>query len=238
MTAKNIYAIIDTETAGSIASPLMYDCAVIIFERDGKELYRKNWLIKEVWDNTDLFNSAYYAYKRPLYDNIPTHKVNMMEFVRDFNDTMTQYGVTHLLAYNLKFDLRAMENTSMRFIQGKFLREYQLLDVWGMSCELLFNSKNFKQTARENGWVSEKGNYRTSAEIAYRYITNDNFFDEAHTAMSDCEIEKEIFITCLNKKKSFTKQIINNPWKLVQDQEAINDIIICYCNCNSCGEGI
>ena len=47
---KNVYAIIDTETANGLKNPLCYDVAVIIFNKKGTELFRKNWLVSNVWN--------------------------------------------------------------------------------------------------------------------------------------------------------------------------------------------
>ena len=81
------------------------------------------------------------------------------------------------------------------------------------------NCKKYKNFCKENGFISEKGNYKTSAECAYRFITDNKEFEESHTSLSDCEIEKEIFMTCLRKHKKYTVGIIYNPWRLIQDKE-------------------
>lgn len=217
---KNIYCIIDTETAGGLFAPLCYDIALIIFDRSGHEYTRKNWLVREVWNDAEKMNSAYYAWKRPLYDTIPAMLVNAIRFAEDFTSTLAEFGVTHILAYNLKFDLRAISNTTKTFISGYiFNPSIKNLDIWGMACELLLNTAKYRKTAEENGWMTDKGNFKTSAEVAYRYLTGENDFDESHTALDDCDIEKVIFLTCLNKKKKFSGGIIANPWKLVQTSE-------------------
>ena len=214
---KNVYAIIDTETANSIFSPLVYDVSVIIFDKKNNEYFRKNWLISEVWQNETLMNSAYYAWKMPLYENFETTKINMFGFICEFIELIEEYNVTHLIAYNLPFDIRALNNTSMKYIQGEFIGEnIEKLDVWSVACELLCNTEKYKKFCKENGYISEKGNYKTSAEIVYRYITNNKNFDESHTSLKDCEIEKEIFMKCLKQKKGFKKGIVHNPWMKIQ----------------------
>lgn len=217
---KNVYAIIDTETANGLYSPLVYDVSVIIFDKQNNEYFRKNWLISEVWDNEELMKSAYYAWKMPLYKDFDVTKVNMFSFICEFVNLITEYNVTHLLAYNLPFDIRALNKTSMKYIQGEFIGEnLENLDVWSIACELICDTDKYRKFCEDNNYKSEKGNYKTSAETVYRYITGMNDFDESHTSLKDCEIEKEIFMKCLKQKKSFKKGIVYNPWMKVNRKD-------------------
>ena len=216
---KNVYAIIDTETANGLKNPLCYDIAVIIFDKKGTELFRKNWLVSNVWNNERMFKTAYYAWKRPLYDNIEKEIVNTYTFISEMNDIMNNYQVNFLLAYNLKFDLNSINKTVERFTyNSKFNTEnVEYIDVWNVAIDIIMNNNSYKSFCRENGFVSDAGNYKTSAEICYRFLTNIIDFDESHTAMDDCEIEKEIFMTCVKRKKKIEKGIVNNPWRKIQD---------------------
>ena len=216
---KNVYAIIDTETANGLKNPLCYDIAVIIFDKKGVELFRKNWLVSNVWNNERMFKTAYYAWKRPLYDNIEKEIVNTYTFISEMNDIIDNYQVNFLLAYNLKFDLNSINKTVERFTyNSKFNTEnVEYIDVWNVAIDIIMNNNSYKSFCSENGFISECGNYKTSAEICYRFLTNIIDFDESHTAMDDCEIEKEIFMTCIKRKKKIEKGIISNPWRKIQD---------------------
>jgi hypothetical protein len=216
---KNVYAIIDTETANGLKNPLCYDVAVIVFDKKGIELFRKNWLVSNVWNNERMFKTAYYAWKRPLYDNIEKEIVNTYTFISEMNDIMNNYQVNFLLAYNLKFDLNSINKTVERFTyNSKFNTEnVEYIDVWNVAIDIIMNNNSYKSFCRENGFISDAGNYKTSAEICYRFLTNIIDFDESHTAMDDCEIEKEIFMTCVKRKKKIEKGIVNNPWRKIQD---------------------
>ena len=216
---KNVYAIIDTETANGLKNPLCYDVAVIIFNKKGTELFRKNWLVSNVWNNERMFKTAYYAWKRPLYDNIEKEIVNTYTFISEMNEIIDNYQVNFLLAYNLKFDLNSINKTVERFTyNSKFNTEnVEYIDVWNVAIDIIMNNNSYKSFCRENGFVSDAGNYKTSAEICYRFLTNIIDFDESHTAMDDCEIEKEIFMTCVKRKKKIEKGIVNNPWRKIQD---------------------
>jgi hypothetical protein len=49
----------------------------------------------------------------------------------------------------------------------------------------------------EHEAFSDSGNYSTTAENVYRYISGYNDFVEEHTALADSEIETEILLTAL-----------------------------------------
>ena len=216
---KNVYAIIDTETANGLKNPLCYDVAVIVFDKKGIELFRKNWLVSNVWNNERMFKTAYYAWKRPLYDNIEKEIVNTYTFICELNEIIDNYQVNFLLAYNLKFDLNSINKTVERFTyNSKFNTDnVEYIDVWNVAIDIIMNNNSYKSFCRENGFISDAGNYKTSAEICYRFLTNIIDFDESHTAMDDCEIEKEIFMTCIKRKKKIEKGIVHNPWRKIQD---------------------
>ena len=40
--------------------------------------------------------------------------------------------------------------------------------------------------AIENNWLTGANNFKTSAEIGYRYITGKFDFEESHTGLEDC----------------------------------------------------
>lgn len=67
-----------------------------------------------------------------------------------------------------------------------------VFDLWGLACEHLLNTDDYRETAKANGWIGSKY-YRTNAEVTYRFISGENNFDEAHTAIDDCDIETAIF---------------------------------------------
>ena len=216
---KNMYAIIDTETANGLKNPMCYDVAVIIFDKKGNEYFRKNWLVKNVWNNTKMMDSAYYSWKRPLYKHIEHELVNTYTFITELNSILEQYEVNYLLAYNLAFDIRSISKTVERYTyNSKFNTEnIEYIDVWNVAIDILMNNKNYKSFCKENGYISECGNYLTNAEVCYRYITNTIDFDESHTAMDDCEVEKMIFMTCVKRKKKISVGIVYNPWRKIQD---------------------
>ena len=78
------------------------------------------------------------------------------------------------------------------------------------------NSVNYRLFCKEFGFISKKGNFTTSAEIAYRFIMKNPAFNEEHTALSDAKIEFEIFQYCDSRKKKYSRKVVDAPWKIVQ----------------------
>ena len=85
MAKKKLYMVVDTETATlpivcdiartaeekkklAIAKPLVYDIGWTICDRKGNVLEKKQYLIAETFSVPAIFNTAYYAEKRPIYN--------------------------------------------------------------------------------------------------------------------------------------------------------------------------
>ena len=79
---RKYYLVLDCETATlpcagnlpaeakknvAIAKPLIYDLGWKIIDKKGRVYSRKNFLISEIFSVPSIFDTAYYASKRPLY---------------------------------------------------------------------------------------------------------------------------------------------------------------------------
>ena len=80
--------------------------------------------------------------------------------------------------------------------------EYQLFDLWGLSCEHILNCDEYKDMCIDHGWATASGKYfKTSAETAFRFVSRDIEFIEAHTAIDDVIIESQLFARIVQKTK-------------------------------------
>ena len=52
----------------AIARPLVYDIGYVIINASGKILKKVNYLVEDVYDVPELFNTAYYSNKREIYE--------------------------------------------------------------------------------------------------------------------------------------------------------------------------
>ena len=73
---KNYYLTIDTETANTLECPLMYDIGGAVHDKKGKVYETFSFIIYDVFcADRELFNTAYYANKRPLYEKDIKNKI-------------------------------------------------------------------------------------------------------------------------------------------------------------------
>ena len=227
----------------AITKPLIYDLGWKIVDRYGIVYNRMNFLISEIFSVPSVFDTAYYAEKRPIY----LEKLRKGEIVlTDWQTAMTAFiddlaVVEAVGAYNSMFDYKkaipftelyisqlyspnfhnwlkwqskscewlaeggkvegqqAFEESVFRF-RGK---AYPLFDLWGLSCQHILNCDEYKQMCIDNNWQTASGKYfKTSAETAYRFLSGKTDFDEAHTAIDDCDIEAELFAEIVRRTKN------------------------------------
>ena len=245
-TATLPYAINYTEEQRkniAIAKPLIYDLGWKIVDRNGNVYNRMNFLISEIFSVPAIFDTAYYADKRPIY----LDKLRKGEIVlTDWQTAMTAFAedlavVEAVGAYNSMFDFKkAIPFTELYISQlyspnfhdwlnwqngicdwlasgGKSVgksnfeeaifrfrgKVYPLFDLWGLSCEHILNCDEYKQMCLDHNWQTASGKYfKTSAETAYRFLTGNTAFDEAHTAIDDCDIEAELFAEIIKRTKN------------------------------------
>jgi len=93
-----------------------------------------------------------------------------------------------------------------------------------MATPKLLATKDYVQTAINNEWLSEKKKVSSSAECAYRYITNDYNFVEAHTSLEDVLIEVELFKKCQELPIAFEGSC-KVPWKVLELIREENSIV-------------
>ena len=61
--------VFDTETI-SVGKPYCYNIGYVIYDTDGKQIVcKRDFVVEQVWNNRPLFDTAYYADKRPIYVN-------------------------------------------------------------------------------------------------------------------------------------------------------------------------
>lgn len=216
----------DVETADSFANPAVYDLGFAICDKKGNIYERRSFLISEIFDNSALMDTAYYKSKMPLYlEKLAKGEIKKVPFAvaRDsFLTLLETYRVSQISAYNLNFDMNALSKTTKRLGGKKFLTSKQsgieLKDIWSFACETLYTQKTFQKQAVLNGWLTEKMNVQTSAEIGYRYISGNHLFIEEHTGLADVEIECKILAHCYKQRKKHLSGILGNPWQLVNNK--------------------
>ena len=218
---KKYHLVLDVETIGA-NEKYIYDIGYAIVDREGNIYEERSYIIREIFFNTSLMDKAYYREKIPEYfDDIATGYRKVITFAEMRTELLAfliQYNVKVISAYNLPFDMGALKATTQFLNQGKkFLtkehKNVELLCLWSFACEVLYTPK-FQKVAREKGWVTQKGNIQTSAEIGYRFLTGQDDFQEEHKGLDDVKIEIEIMKACYRKKKKHKSGIIPHCWRI------------------------
>lgn len=221
MIPENRFMVFDTETMG-VSNRVIYDIGYYIVNRRGKVFTSKRFLVREIITNPRIMTDAFYHDKiysnyLEMIDNADSPLIHAWADIQDYiREDINTYNVNTFAAYNLGFDMSAIKATNKATNCGSLLTARPvLLDLWLFSCMYLFNTRYYKEMATANNWVSDAGNYRTTAEHAYRFITLNADYTEPHTALEDAAIESEILNRLLNKRKKIPYNVMNpHPWKI------------------------
>ncbi|MDY3778533.1 MAG: hypothetical protein SOZ53_06765, partial [Candidatus Onthovivens sp.] len=220
---KSYKICLDTETTlAENNEQVIFDLGFCVFTQDGTIYEKFSFVIDEVFSNYELMKKAFYFSKFPIYlEGLNTGKFQKVPWkyaLLKLMEMIEKYNVKEICAYNLKFDLGAINKTN-QYIRG---REFKLFDnlkhtcIWGQTCEVVFQQKSFKAFAEKHGLISDSGKfYKTSAEVAYKYLINNPDFEEEHTGLEDSLIEVQIYVRNKRQKKKMSGGIINQPFRKV-----------------------
>lgn len=218
-------AILDTETTHP--EQHVFDIAVLIGDKKGNVVFQRQWIIKE-----KIKQKLFYEEKRSLYlkrlrsSKYPAKFCKISVCLSEMERIFQQFEITEVYAYNMSFDSRVIGNIANEYQLKNPLIGREMECLWFWSCQTIFQQKSFPKFCVDNPLtaMTEKGNYKTSAENCYSYITNTPGFVEEHTALEDCKIEYDIYLHCLKQKKYRCKGIAHNVWLLVQSEEQIEKL--------------
>jgi len=192
--------IFDTETT-SLNKPFCYNVGYVIVNVDnGNVLATRDYVVEQVWHNPMLFTTAYYADKREIYvKSMRARKTSMDKFgyicqrmIRDIKN----YQIDSAYAYNSPFDEKVFAFNCDWFKCNNPFDTIPIYDIRGYAHHFICK-ENYKKWCEDNEQFSESGNYSTTAESVYRYISNNTDFIEEHTALADSVIETKILLTSL-----------------------------------------
>lgn len=188
--------IFDTETT-SLEKPFCYNIGYVIVNTETTEVVKKcDYVVEQVWHNPMLFTTAYYSDKRELYvKSMRQRKTKMDKFgyicqqmIRDIKN----YEVVCAYAYNSPFDEKVFNFNCDWFKCNNPFDNIPIIDIRGYAHNFICNTREFKNFCETYERFTDSGNYSTTAETVYQYITENYNFVEEHTALADSEIETEI----------------------------------------------
>lgn len=191
--------IFDTETI-SVDKPFCYNIGYVIVDTATWDvLLKKDFVVEQIWHNNELFNTAHYAEKKPIYvAEMRKHNTRMTkygyicrEMLRDFS----AFSVEEAYAYNCDFDDRVFNYNCDWFKCANPFDAIGIHDIRGFVHNKMIDN-DYKKFCDDNFLYTKAGNYSTTAEDVYRYLLDDATFKEDHTALSDSLIELEILKAC------------------------------------------
>jgi hypothetical protein len=194
--------VFDTETT-NLEKPFCYNIGYVIADIETRQvLLRRDYVVEQVWHNPMLFTTAYYADKREIYVNrMKARKVIMDKFgyitqtmIRDFK----AFDVQLAFAYNSPFDVKVFNYNCEWFKCNNPFDNIPIHDIRGFVHKYLAFTTEYQDFCDTHEYFTESGNYSTTAETVYRYITDNIDFSEEHTALADSEIELDILLHCLD----------------------------------------
>lgn len=219
---KKHIAILDVETNRKRKT---FDIGLLIADTHGNEIFSRGYIIKEYFKDTLYYEKHRKLYeKRLLDDNYPSFLVTAEKALKQVQRIFEHYKIKEVYAYNAGFDARKIQELAKDHNTKNPLDDKKIECLWTWACQTIFQQKRFADFCIDNNLLTEKGNYKTSAEVAYAYINNKPKFEEEHTGLEDCKIEYEIYLHCKKQNKFRLRGIIHNPWILVLTPEQIEKL--------------
>lgn len=221
--------VFDTETT-NLEKPFCYNIGYVIYNTDtGERLLQKDFVVEQVWHNTMLFTTAYYADKRPIYVNRMKGRTCRMEKFGYITQTMyrdiQEYEVQYAFAYNSPFDTKVFEFNCDWFKCINPLDTVTVIDIRGHVHHSIAFTEEYQAFCDTHGLYTDNGNYSTTAEALTRFLQNNAEFIEEHTALADALIELEILKECVARECNWETeyQVYRSIPKIVMKEYEVID---------------
>jgi len=212
MTAKKptVFFVVDIET--TLKHRVAFDIAWKAIDRKGREYGKGSYVIREAFKlDVPFFKEKLGFYFDDAYAKL-IQPASIIEVQKEFNtqvSTLQQEGHRTIgCAYNSAFDFKYLPETLQKITGNSgaqwLTQPMELMDIWDFWGESV--PKEYVKIAM----ASASGKYvSTSAESAYRFEFMLPDFEERHIAWHDVQIESEILLKALARRKKMP--IVNSP---------------------------
>jgi hypothetical protein len=225
---KKYGIMLDTETANTIVEEdgkldmrfvLPYDIGFAVIDSKGNVYEKFSFVNEDIFcDEYRLMQSAYYCDKIPQYIRQLAKGERILKNTYEIRQIMLakikEYNCRFVCAHNMRFDHRAMNNLMRWTTKSKyryfFPRHLEVWDTMLMANDIICKMPTYRNFCEENDYICKNGQLRKTAEILYRFISQDNEFIEEHTGLEDVLIEVEILKYCQRQHKSMRKKLFQN----------------------------
>lgn len=201
ITPNDRIIMIDTETTNDLDCPIVYDVGYQIFSLAEGILCEKSFVNADVFLDSELMTSAYFAEKIPQYwEDIKAGKRTLRKWYnikRELAQDCRAFGVKIACAHNAIFDNRAL-NTTQRYIttsKNRYFLPYgvEWWDTLKMARKVLREDESYTTFCWENEYLTKNLRIRYTAEIIFKWLSQNPSFEESHTGLEDVDIERQIF---------------------------------------------
>lgn len=228
---EELMIVLDTETAPmdntieevNAHNMLVYDIGWAIVDKNGKVYETQSFVNADVFlDEKEIMNNAFYSDKIPTYwKEIKQGKRTLTSFYnirKALAKDCELYNIKEIYCHNAFFDYVSL-NVSQRWLTKSKYRYFfpygvTICDTLKMARQTFGKMEEYKDFCHNNGYITKNNRIRLTAEILYRFITNNLEFEEEHTGLADVMIEKCILAECLkineNIERNLFKEKENN----------------------------
>lgn len=209
--------IVDVETL-DMQNNIVYEIAWAIVKRNKIQTI-KSYVVQELLPL--IPTGSFSKEKSPrTFQNVSDGKTLIKPFTEIWAEMIADFSNSqYLYAYNSAFDSRKVIETAQYFNcfeMGEILTA--MLEKWRCLWKLAGNTILYKQSyidfCNENDFITEKGNFMTSAEVALRYLRGDIGYVEQHVALDDVLDEYEIYLAIKHDLKRELGTFIGPDYEL------------------------
>lgn len=223
---KHYVMVVDTETANTVidkngkldmSNVLVYDCGWAVVDTKGNIYQTASYVNRDIFVyECELMQSAYYSNKIPQYvEDIRNGKrimASTYEIRQAMLDTIANWNIKEVVAHNARFDYNAL-NCTERYVTSSKYRywfPFDSVEIWDtmqMAQDIILKMPTYIKFCERNGYTLKNGKPRKTAEILYKFITNNIDFEESHTGLEDVLIEAQIMFYCFRQHKPMRKTL-------------------------------
>ena len=196
---KEKIIVLDIEALG-LKNRQAYEIGYVVATIDGQIIRERDYMIKQTYENIELFSTAYYANKRNLYEQKLADGLAKLVYwgyaMKVLASDIEHYGVEKIYAYNSSYDFSAIELTNKKLGAKARPTANGIIDIMDFIGSIT-DTTEYMEFCVANGYMTKANKPQTKAETLYRYITNNTDFIEDHMALEDSRIELDILRVAL-----------------------------------------
>lgn len=211
MTSKREKIIVLDVEGYSTCRP--YNVGYIVADLYGN-VYRKRSfaLLPCIWENIISMVNSHSAEEMTkknveeiLKDiELPKHKrkyqpISPEKFTDIFTADVQNFKVKRLFAYNVNFDKGSIKR--LLGVEKFIALNLEYCDIISGIVYTRLLTKQYVEFCKAHGFITEKGNIMTKAEIVIKYLTGNLDYEEEHTGLADVMDEYLILLTALSAHK-------------------------------------